>query len=106
MRLLARLLLAVAFLLAQAAGVAHQAWHDVAPVFVHADETASHGKAPQKNVLCDFHSALSAVLGAVDGTQHAVASDVQAAIGFVLADASSTGRFTLALRSRGPPAVL
>ena len=102
---LARLFLIAVFLAAQTAGVAHQAWHDAAPVVAHGDETAD-GKAPQKNLLCDFHTALSAVLGAVDCTQHAVSSDVQTAIAFAQADDSAIGLSTLAPRSRAPPALL
>jgi hypothetical protein len=106
LRRFAQYFLAAAFLAAQAAGVAHQAWHDAAPVVAHADEAAGEGKAPQKNLLCDFHTALSAVLGAVDGSSHTVAPHVQSAIAFARADASATGHFTLTLRSRGPPTLL
>ena len=106
LRHLARFFLAAAFLAAQTAGVAHQAWHDAAPVVAHADEAAGEGKAPQKNLLCDFHTALSAVLGAVDATHHAVAPDLQTAIAFARADVSASGLSRLAPRSRGPPALL
>jgi hypothetical protein len=103
---LARLFLAAAFLAAQTAGVAHQAWHDAAPVIAHADEVSDQGKAPQKNLLCDFHTALSAVLGALDGSSHAAAPQVQSAIAFAGGDVSVTARSSLAPRSRAPPALL
>jgi hypothetical protein len=102
---LARLLLAVALLFAQTAGVAHQAWHDASPVVAHGDGAAD-GKAPQKNLLCDFHTALSAVLGAVDCTHHAAPSEFQTAIAFAHAGDSAIGLSTLAPRSRAPPALL
>jgi hypothetical protein len=106
LRRLAQFFFAAAFLAAQAAGVAHQVWHDAAPVTAHADEAASDGKAPQKNLLCDFHTALSTVLGAVGGTIHAAAPDVQSAIAFAGVDASAIGLSTPAPRSRAPPALL
>ncbi|MEA3192564.1 MAG: hypothetical protein QOD26_897 [Betaproteobacteria bacterium] len=106
LRRLARYLLAAAFLAAQGAGVAHQAWHDASPVVAHADEAAGEGKTPQKNLLCDFHTALSAVLGAVDGGSHAVAPHVQSAIAFARADAAAPGHSTLTPRSRAPPTLL
>jgi len=105
-KMFGRLLLVVALLFAQTGGVAHQAWHDAAPLVVHADEATSDGKAPQKNLLCDFHTALSAVLGAIGGSSHAAAPDVQSAIAFASADRSASGLSALAPRSRGPPALL
>jgi|KBSSwiStaDraftv2_1062776.scaffolds.fasta_scaffold509329_2 hypothetical protein len=106
LRRFAQFFLAAAFLAAQAAGVAHQAWHDAAPLVAHADEATSDGKAPQKNLLCDFHTALSAVLGAIGGSSHAAAPEVQSAIAFAPADTSASGLSALAPRSRGPPALL
>lgn len=106
LRRLARFFLAAAFLAAQAAGVAHQAWHDVAPFVAHADEAAGEGKAPQKTLLCDFHTALSTVLGALSGSSHAAAPDAQPALAFSPADVSVAGLSGLAPRSRGPPALL
>jgi hypothetical protein len=106
LRRLARFFLAAAFLVAQTAGVAHQAWHDASPVLAHADKAAGQGKAPQKNLLCDFHTALSAVLGAIGGGGHAAAPDVQSAIAFAHADASARGLSAPTPRSRAPPALL
>jgi len=105
-KLLGRLLLVVALLFAQAVGVAHQVWHDAAPVVAHADEATGDGKAPQKSLLCDFHTALSTVLGAVDGGSHAGSPEVQPAVAFVGVDVSVTGRSSLTPRSRGPPTLL
>ena len=106
LRRLVRFFLAAAFLAAQAAGVAHQAWHDVAPVVADAGEAAGEGKAPQKSLLCDFHTALSAVLGAIGASSHAAAPDVQSAIAFARADASAIGLSAPPPRSRAPPTLL
>jgi len=100
-KLLGRVLLVVALLFAQAGAVSHEIWHGT--LLADGD---SDSKAPQKNLLCDFHTALSAVLGAVDGAPQAVPSDAQTAVAFAGADASAA-RFSLfASRSRGPPALL
>ena len=106
LRRLARFFLAAAFLVAQTAGVAHQAWHGASAVFAHADEAVGQGKAPQKNFLCDFHTALSAVLGAIGGGSGAAAPDVQSAIAFAPANASARGFSAPTPRSRAPPHLL
>ena len=106
MKLFGRLLLVFALLFAQAAGVAHQVWHDAAPAVAHSDEAAGQGKAPQKNLLCDFHTALSAVLGAVNGASQAPLAAVQSAVAFVAADASADGLSGPTPRSRAPPTLL
>ena len=100
MKLLGRLLLVFALLFAQTGSVTHEIWH-ASSLAADADS-----RAPQKSLLCDFHTALSAVLGAVDGIRHAVPSHAQAAIAFAPADAPAAGRSTLAPRSRAPPALL
>jgi len=106
LRRLARFVLAAAFLVAQTAGVAHQAWHGASAVLAHADEAVGQGKVPQKNLLCDFHKALSAVLGAIGGDSRAAPPDVQSAIAFAPADASARGLSAPTPRSRAPPAFL
>jgi hypothetical protein len=101
-KILARLLLVAALLFAQTSGVAHELWH--------ASSLATHGdgdsKAPKGNPLCDFHTALSAVLGAVDGGSHAGSPEVQPAVAFAGVDVAVTGRSSLTPRSRGPPTLL
>jgi hypothetical protein len=99
-KLLGRLLLVFALLFAQTGSVTHEIWH-ASSLAVDADS-----KAPQKSLLCDFHTALSAVLGALDGAHQAVPSHPQMAVAFVPADASAAGRSVLAPRSRAPPALL
>ena len=106
MKLLGRLPLVFALLFAQAAGVAHEVWHDAAPAVAHSDGAAGQGKVPQKNLLCDFHTALSAVLGAIGGSSHAAAPVVQSAIAFARTDASAIGIFAPTPRSRAPPTLL
>jgi hypothetical protein len=67
---LARIALLAAFVLAQHTALAHQIWHlgghSQQTAFSNADSYG--GDAPQSNLLCDFHSALSAALGALDST--------------------------------------
>ena len=103
MSALARLLLVVALLFAQASGVAHEIWHASSLAAVDVDGDA---KTPKGNPLCDFHTALSAVLGAVSGGNPAVAPDVQPAIAFAPAHDPATGLSALTPRSRDPPALL
>ena len=102
MKVLARLLLVVALLFAQTSGVAHELWH-ASSLATHSD---GDGKTPKGNPLCDFHTALSAVLGAVDGSSHAGSPEVQPAVAFAGFDVAVTGRSSLTPRSRGPPTLL
>ncbi len=99
MKLFARLVLVAAFLVAQVGGVAHEIWHSTADI-------AAEGKAPQKNPLCDFHTALAGVLGAIHGGTGT--ADVVAALhtAFMAADMAVARFSLLASRSRGPPALL
>jgi len=106
-RRLATILLAAAFLVAQAGGIAHQAWHDVHPLASHAGTDAgSDGKAPQKSLLCDFHTALGTVLGALSGTSALAQAVPPAAIAFIAADVPTARFSTFAPQSRAPPALL
>jgi hypothetical protein len=103
---LARLLLVAAFLLAQSAGIAHQAWHDGGLTAAHTGADAADGKAPKKNQLCDFHTALGSVVGALSSASPASAVDLQIPQQFVAADSHAARFSLLASRSRGPPAFL
>ena len=102
MKLAGRLLLVFALLFAQAGSVAHEIWHASAL----AADGDGDAKTPKGNPLCDFHTALGAVLGAVDCAHHAVAPEAQVATAFTGAEASAIGLSTLAPRSRAPPALL
>ena len=104
LRRFARLLLAAALLAAQQSALAHQIWHyATAPA-------AQFAADPQQtdaggNSLCDQHTTLGAVLGAL-GSADAVAEalaprlDAIAAAALVAAPAA-----TVSPSSRGPPAL-
>jgi hypothetical protein len=98
-KLLARVLLVAAFLFAQAGGVMHEIWHSTA-------EQTLEGKAPQKNPLCDFHTALGSVLGALNNARAASETEIQKSPSFAAADFRAARFSLLASRSRGPPALL
>jgi hypothetical protein len=104
MRLFARLLLVVALLAAQAGSVAHEIWHAAslaAPV-----ENDADGKAPSKNLLCDFHTALASVLGAIHGAAPAIDAVAPPQIAFIAADVPAARLSSLVPKSRAPPAFL
>jgi hypothetical protein len=101
---LARILLILAFLAAQTAGIAHQAWHDAGPLAAHSD-AGGDGKA-KKNPLCDFHTALASVLGALASASQNVELENLGQAVFAATDASAARFSLLASRSRGPPALL
>ena len=105
MRLLARLLLVVALLFAQAAGIAHQVWHD-AGMLAAAENDSADGKAPSKNLLCDFHIALASVLGAMHGDAPAIDAIAPLQAAFIAVDVPAARLSALAPRSRAPPALL
>ena len=105
MKLLARLLLVVALLFAQSAGIAHQIWHDAGALAV-AESDAADSKAPTKNLLCDFHTALASVLGAIHGDAPAIDAVALLQTDFIAADVPARSLSSLAPHSRGPPALL
>jgi hypothetical protein len=105
LRGLTRTLLIVAFLVAQTAGMAHQIWHDAGAQAAHAGLDAD-GKAPKKNPLCDFHTALASVLGAMSGSHAASEAIVSPQAVFLAADVPATRLSTLAPQSRAPPTLL
>jgi len=95
MRNLARIVLAVAFLVAQHTALAHQIWHA-------AGEPA---KSSQSSRLCDQHAALGTVLGALNGCAP-IAVFVQAApCQFPAADSPAAFLPGLPPASRGPPSL-
>jgi len=103
---LARILLIVAFLVAQSAGIAHQAWHDLGALAPAAESDAVDGKAPKKNLLCDFHTALASVLGAIQGGASAIDAVAPLQTAFIAADVPAARLSPLAPKSRAPPALL
>jgi hypothetical protein len=103
---LARIFLILAFLVAQSAGIAHQAWHEVGGLAAATESAAADGKAPNKNLLCDFHTALASVLGAIHGDAPAIDAVASLQTAFISADVPAARLSALAPRSRAPPALL
>jgi hypothetical protein len=101
-RLAARLLVVVALLFAQAAGLAHEIDHAGAALAAGSDGDAGR---PKGSPLCDFHTALGTVLGALDCAAQAIelASERQAS--FAASDLRPAQPSFLPARSRGPPAL-
>ena len=100
MRVLARLLLVVALLFAQAAGAAHEIWH-AASLAADGD-----GKTPKGNPLCDFHTALGSVSAALGCAHLAPQITLQENSSFIGAESRAPRFSLLAAQSRGPPALL
>jgi hypothetical protein len=99
-KLFARLLLVFAFVFAQAGGIAHELWHSTAP------DVSVDGKAPKKNALCDFHTALGSVLGVLSNAHGALEADRHQSPPFAVAESRAAGFSLLASRSRSPPTLL
>jgi hypothetical protein len=95
MRFTARLLLALALLLAQQIALAHQAWH-----------AGNDDSQPARNPLCEQHAALATVAGALDCAQ-AIAPAVACAdiLPMVVAPSGAMAP-RLAPTSRSPPPLL
>ncbi len=92
---LARVFLAVAFLLAQHTALAHQVWH----------AAGEQDKSSQNSKLCEQHAAFGAVLGALNtSTASSLLADF-APERFHAAATSAPSLPTLPPASRGPPAV-
>src|SRR5690348_14822172 len=102
---LGRVLLVVALLVAQQSALAHQIWH-VPPPTDHALAAAAPEQQPAQSRpdrLCDFHSALGTVLGALSG---AAASPLPLApldIRFVASALPARSIAAPLPASRGPP---
>jgi len=93
---LGRVVLAVAFLVAQHTAIAHQIWH----------AAGEPEKSTQNSQLCEQHAALGAVLGALNGF-HALAPLVETApVHFSAAHSPAASLPALPPASRGPPALL
>ena len=103
MRILARLLLVVALLFAQAGGVAHEIWHAAA---LSAADLDGDSQAPKGNPLCDFHSVLGSVSAALSCAHHAPQVSAQENPSFTGAEPCAPRFSLLAAQSRGPPTLL
>jgi hypothetical protein len=103
---LGRVLLVVALLVAQQAAFAHQAWHLAKATSGTAAALAAPEQQPPKSrvdLLCDFHSALSTVLGALSGATASSLSPVPLEVPFI---APVVPAFSIAApvpASRDPP---
>ncbi|HXM82884.1 MAG TPA: hypothetical protein VN929_13270 [Burkholderiales bacterium] len=102
-----QVLFAFLLLVAQQGAITHEIWH-VAKAGSHTDWSAGSGqKSPdsKKNRLCDLHSALGTVLGAVTGVV-AVAPPLAAPqSSFIASESPAASVSLLAPPSRGPPAL-
>lgn len=85
--MLARLIVILALLLAQRAGLAHELWH-----------LQPEAGEPAQQTLCDFHDVLGAVLGGADAPANAPAL---AQLGDAPAFRSSRTHFQAERRLRG-----
>ena len=102
---LGRALLLAALLLAQQAALVHQLWHaslGVPGASATAVGNERGGSAPQE-ALCDLHSALGAVLGALNGGASAMAPLVVLDTGFAALRESIASLAAPAPASRDPP---
>jgi len=95
-RLISRLLLVCAVLLAQQTALAHDFWH--------AASSPAAGEL-KKNSKCDLHDLLGTVLGAVNASapSHKVLSLAEP--GFAAAPALAAGHRPLSPHSRDPPLI-
>jgi len=103
LRRLARFFIAAALLAAQQSALAHQIWHFAAAPAQHAAGADPQGKNAGSKGLCDLHTALGAVLGAL-GSADAVPEFTAPQIDAVPAAAlSRVPAVPLPPSSRGPP---
>jgi hypothetical protein len=102
MRIVGRILLVAALLFAQTAGMAHELWHAATPA-AHSDGDV---KTPKGSPLCDFHTALASVLGAIHGDAPAIDAVASLQTAFIAAEVPAARLSTLAPKSRAPPALL
>jgi hypothetical protein len=102
MRILGRILLVVALLFAQTAGMAHELWH----ASTLAADSDGDVKTPKGNPLCDFHTALGSVSAALSSAHNPPDASTQENSCFIGAELRASRFSFLAAHSRGPPALL
>src|SRR5437879_3505356 len=97
---------ALLLLCAQQGAITHEIWH-FANASPHAAGFAGDHKAPEskKNQLCDLHSALGTVLGAVATIASPAPLDSCTEFSFLAAASRAASVSLLAPFSRGPPAL-
>ena len=102
---LGRVLLVVALLMAQQTAFAHQIWH----VALGLEQSAATGAAgdssgkAKTDRLCDLHSALGTVLGALNGGPVVGLGAVPPELPFAAPDLPGAGLAAPVPASRGPP---
>ena len=93
-------------LLAQQGALTHEIWHFAKSASqVTAAAADQHGKDAKKNRLCDLHSALGTVLGAVTGVVAVAPLAAAQQSSFVASESPAASVSLLASPSRGPPAL-
>jgi hypothetical protein len=100
-----RVLLVAALLAAQQSALAHQIWHLAASTHA-AVEAGVPGQPPAQSRtdrLCDFHSALSTVLGAVSAAATLALASAPLEIPFSVRALPALAVAAPAPASRGPP---
>ena len=102
MRILGRILLVVALLFAQTAGMAHELWH----ASTLAADSDGDVKTPKGSPLCDFHTALASVAAALSSAHNPPDASTQENACFIGAEPRAPRFSFLAAHSRGPPALL
>jgi hypothetical protein len=103
LRRLARYFIAAALLVAQQSALAHEIWHFAAAPAQHAAGADPQGQVAGGKGLCDLHTALGAVLGALgsaDATPVFAAPGADPVPATVLSPAPAA---PLVPSSRGPP---
>ena len=104
---LGRVVLVFALLLAQQSALAHQIWHaSLLNSAVAGAGAATEGRGdstPPQKQLCEFHTALGAVLGVLQGASGFAQLAERLACEFVTADFPAVSLPALPPASRGPP---
>jgi len=103
LRRLARFFIAAALLVAQQSALAHQIWHFATAPAQHAAGADPQGQDTGGKGLCDLHTSLGAVLGALGSADAApvhAASQVDPIAAAVLPALAAA---SLSPSSRGPP---
>ena len=101
-----QLVFALLLLCAQQGALTHEIWH-FAKAGPHAGFVGDHkGSESKKNRLCDMHSALGTVLGAVNAVIAAAPLDTSRQYCFIAAASLAASVSQLAPFSRGPPLLL
>jgi hypothetical protein len=102
----AQIVFAFLLLLAQQGALTHEIWH-VAKTGSHSNWSVGEPRSQdtKKNRLCDLHSALGTVLGAVTGVVAVAPPAAAPPSSFIASESPAASVSLLAPPSRGPPAL-